>query len=104
MEEKLQGFNENPDLADDIASLEGCVIHLKTKEGANYMITIREGKFLRASELEPTIWLESSEEVLLDIVEGKLDPLEAMNSRKLMAKTDAPRGRILRRIFYGEDF
>jgi putative sterol carrier protein len=104
MEIKIKEFNDNPDLVEDIASLEGCIILLKTVEGGNYMVEIKEGKFLRAADAKPTIQIESSEEVMLGIVEGKIDPLEAMNSRKLVAKTDAQRGRILRRIFYGEDF
>ena len=105
MEARGEELNIDPDKLDDIEALEGEVIQLTTEDGDTYKITIKDSKLLRADEGdEPTIFLESNERVILSIVKGDLDPLQVLNTRKLMAKTDATRGRIMRRLFYGEDF
>jgi putative sterol carrier protein len=105
MERRGEELNNDPDKLDDIEALEGEVIQLITEEGDTYKITVRNCRLQRADDDdETTIFLESNEKVVLDIVQGKLDPLEVLNTRKLMAKTDAVRGRIMRRLFYGEDF
>ncbi len=105
MEARGEELNNDPDKLDDIEALEGEVIQLTTEEGDTYTIMIKDSKLLRAEEGdEPTISLESNERVITAIVKGELDPLEVLNTRKLMVKTDATRGRIMRRLFYGEDF
>ena len=105
MEARGEELNSDPDKLDDIEALEGEVIQLITEEGDTYKITIKDRKLQRAQDDDrPTIFLESNEQVVLDIVQGRLDPLEVLNTRKLMAKTDAVRGRLMRRLFYGEDF
>ena len=105
MEARGEELNNDPDKLDDIEALEGEVIQLITEEGDSYKITIEDCRLLRADEAaEPTIFLESNEQVIMAIVKGELDPLQVLNTRKLMARTDATRGRIMRRLFYGEDF
>lgn len=105
MEAKGEELNNDPDKLDDIEALEGEVIQLITAEGDTYKIAVRNSKLQRANDDdEATIFFESSEQVILDIVKGELDPLEVLNTRKLMAKTNATKGRIMRRLFYGEDF
>ena len=105
MEARGDELNNDPDKLDDIEALDGEVIQLITDEGETYKITIKDCKLHRADEdEEPTIFLESTEKVIMAIVKGELDPLEVLNTRKLMAKTDAARGRIMRRLFFGEDF
>jgi putative sterol carrier protein len=105
MEARGEELNNDPDKRDDIEALEGEVIQLITEEGDTYKIIVKESKLQRAHDDDkPTIFLESNEQVVLDIAKGKLDPLEVLNTRKLMAKTDAVRGRLMRRLFYGEDF
>ena len=105
METRGEELNNDPDKLDDIEALEGEVIQLITEEGETYKITVKDSQLQRAhDDDEPTIFLESNEQIILDIVKGKLDPLKVLNTRKLTAKTDAVRGRIMRRLFYGEDF
>jgi len=105
MERRGDELNNDPDKLDDIEALEGEVIQLITEEGDTYKITVQDCRLQRAADDdEPTIFLESNEQVIMAIVKGELDPLQVLNTRKLMAKTDAVRGRIMRRLFYGEDF
>lgn len=105
MEARLDELNRDPDKLDDMDALEGEVIQLVTDKGEIYKITIKDRQLERADEDEdPTMLMESYEEVIISIVKGELDPLEVLNTRKLMVKTDAARGRIMRRLFFGEDF
>lgn len=105
MEKKGEELNNDPDKIDDIEALDGEVIQLTTDEGEVYKIKSEDSELIRADDDEDaTITFISTKDVIMSIAKGELDPLEVLNTRKLMAKTDSAKGRIMRRLFYGEDF
>ena len=83
-----------------LASLQGEVLQIIiTDVPSEFRMAFRGASVEEDPTASPTITVEGEQAVMSRILEGELDPLIAIVTRKLKAKADPVRGPLLRTIF-----
>ena len=85
----------------DIAKLQGEVVQIKITEGDEYNFAFRDATVTLSDGAIATIKVEAEEQIIREIIAGRLDPFEALFTRRLRTKFDPIRGPVLRRILLG---
>jgi hypothetical protein len=94
----LTRIREAPECRRALATLSGEVLEIRITGYRTYRLAFRNGGVELDPTSTPTIAAEASIEVADAIMEGRLDPLVAMLTRRLKAKIDPIRGPLLRTI------
>lgn len=97
-QEMLLRAQRAPDCQNALARLAGEVLEVRITGVAVYRLAFRDGGVAIDPDAVPTMTAEGSPEVIDAILQGALDPLAAILTRRLKASLDPLRGPLLRTV------
>lgn len=96
--EMLLRAQSAPECQHALAQLAGEVLEIRITGMAVYRLAFRDGTVQIDPGATPTMTAEGTPEVIEAILQGKLDPLAAILTRRLKAALDPLRGPLLRTV------
>ena len=96
--EMLLRIRRDPVCQPALQKLQGEVLQIIITGTADYRLVFKDGSVELDPNAKPTIVAEATPDVMDAMLEGKLDPLAAILTRRLKAKIDPIRGPLLRTI------
>lgn len=97
-EQMLLRIRNTPECRPALEKLGGEVLEIRVTGHAVYRLAFRDGTVELDPNAEPTIAAEGAVDVIDSILQGRLDPLAAILTRKLKARIDPIRGPLLRTV------
>lgn len=94
----LLRIREDPSCASALKRLQGEVLQIDIVGLAEYRLAFREGSVALDPGAQPSLRVAGAPKVMDAILEGRLDPLVAILTRRLKARIDPVRGPLLRQI------